>query len=132
MKTLTLRGVLANADEYQRPIIRAVVKRIGKESIEDVINHGAASGFAGFTYSSDTVPFFRKHRRGIMRWLVAFADDLGEDVFDMVKSFRCLHNESPQNIAQVLYCGDANDETIIIENGLAWFALEETCRLFED
>jgi hypothetical protein len=49
-------------------LIHAVVSRIGKESIEDVINHGIDGGFRGFIYYTDTVKFGRPTGRSSPKW----------------------------------------------------------------
>jgi len=76
-------------------LIRAVVRQIGgweefKGRAEDVTNHGASGGFAGFTYYSDTVPFAVRHKKDILSMAENMADDLGEDTFTMIGGFNCL------------------------------------------
>ena len=56
----TLKEVLKNAEDYKKPIIKAVINDIGLDHVEDVNNHGIDSGFIGFTYYSETVKFYKK------------------------------------------------------------------------
>ena len=115
-------------------LINAVVSRIGKDSIMDVVNHGADAGYSGFTYYSDTCLFYRKHRADINQWIKETWEDIGyKSALDMVKSFRCAQDENEDMIGRCLYGSRLNgDDTMTIENCLAWFALEEVCRLFEN
>ena len=44
---LSKKQVIANNPQY-KTLINAVYSRIGKDSIEDVVNHGINGGFNGF------------------------------------------------------------------------------------
>ena len=116
-------------------LINAVVSRIGKDSIMDVVNHGADAGYSGFTYYSDTCSFYRKHRADINQWIKDTFSDYGyKSAVEMVKNFNCAKDEEEENIGRCIYGGrlNGNDETMNVMNCLAWFALEEVCRLFEN
>lgn len=113
-------------------LIKAVIKQLGgKESLKDVCNHGANCGFPGFTYYSDTIAFFRKNKKEIIELSEDMANDLGEDVTNMIKNFICLKDYELSNsqIGKVLYgkFSDSGDNTNIM-NALSWFALEEVAR----
>lgn len=114
-------------------LIRAVIRRIGKDSIRDVNNHGIGGGFNGFIYYSETCAFYAKHRQDINAWAKEMAKELGENVVDMVQGFGCLKDSDWRDeIGVCLYGGKLTDETTQIENALAWFAAEEVCHLFDD
>ena len=134
--TTTIKSISQVCREYPEKsrLIHAVVSRIGKDSIEDVINHGADSGFSGFIYYTDTVKFYRKYREDINQWIKESWEDIGyKSALDMVKSFRCAQDETEDTIGKCLYNSRLNgDETMMIENCLSWFALEEVCRLFDN
>ena len=133
MTTLkTMKHVLNEVDEYKKPVIRAVIKDIGIEAVEDVVNHGADSCFGNFCYYKDTCAFYQKHKIAIDRWIKEMAEELGErSSVDLIAGFNCLKdNATLEEIGKTLY-GKADDSTIQVENALAWFALEETCRLFD-
>jgi hypothetical protein len=135
MMTTTIKSISQVCREYPEKsrLIHAVVSRIGKDSIEDVINHGADSGFSGFIYYTDTVKFYRKYREDINHWIKESWKDIGyKSALDMVKNFGCAKDEEEDVIGFVLYGGPLNDDTMMIENCLVWFALEEVCRLFEN
>lgn len=142
-------------------LIRAVLRQLGGgrdaiETLSDVNRGGADAGFAGFTHHSDTVAFFKKNRKEIVALAEQQADDLGENVAEMVASFRCLagrrlkrdrtdgfdhrttaHNRAILNeympsVARCLYGGRLTDDDTDVANALAWFALEEVARAFEE
>jgi len=124
----------------EKRLINAVKKQLGgdkeenKSMIQNVANHGADAGWPGFTYYRDTVSFYDKHKKDIVAIAEEMAEELGENVLDMIKSFNCLHNEyTTSEIAKVLY-GRKNDsdEYTQIANAMAWFALEEVARYCED
>ena len=120
-------------------LVRAVVKQLGggKEAIEtlgDVYRHGADAGFCGFTYYTDTVRFYKRNRVDIVALAETMADDLGENVIEMVMNFGCLQldKKDVHIIAKALY-GDIKDDRVIeVVNALAWFSLEEVARAFYD
>jgi len=111
----------------------AVIRAIGgKESLRDVYEHGADSGFPGFTYYSDTCKFYARHKKAINELAEEMADSLGEDVIEMIKGFNCIQGEySTSDIAKTMY-GRRNkkeqNDLCSIDNALAWFALEEVAR----
>lgn len=127
----TLAQIVKERPDQAR-LIKAVVSRIGKESIMDVINHGIDGGFGGFCCYCDTVRFFRTHRKVILEMAEELADDLGEDMLTTIQNFGCLGKEfSLTEIGQALFTnkGEMVDQ---VQNAMAWFAAEEVCRMFED
>jgi hypothetical protein len=128
----TMEQVVKERSEYSR-LIRAVVSRIGKESIEDVINHGIDGGFGGFVYHSDTTKFFRKYRADIIRMAGEMSSNMGEDMLEMIRNFNCLGHDdySVDDIARAIYQGKG-EMVDQIQNAMAWFAAEEVCRMFEN
>ena len=113
-------------------LIKAVIKQLGgRENLEDVTNHGAGSGFCGFTYYSDTIKFFRNNKKLIIELAENMAEDFGEDVLSMINNFNCLKDYELSNsqIGKVLYgrFSDSGDNVHIM-NTLSWFALEEVAR----
>lgn len=142
-------------------LIRAVLRQLGggKDAIDtlrDVNRGGADAGFAGFTWYSDTVAFFKRCRKEIVALAEQQADGMGENTCEMVASFGCLagsrlkhdrtdgydcrttaHNRAILNeympsVARCLYGGRLTDDDIDVANALAWFALEEVARAFEE
>jgi hypothetical protein len=128
----TIKQTITDNKQFAR-LINAVVKRIGKESIEDVINHGADCGFNGFIYYSDTHKFAMYYRKDILELCEYMVDAVGyKNVHDMVMSFRCVINDNENYTDLCKYIGGGRLEQCTITNAMAWFALEEVCRMFED
>lgn len=132
----TLKQVCINNPEYSK-LIRAVVRRIGYDSIADVNAHGIDGGFSGFVYHQETGAFFRKHRHMILKLACEMAGNLGESLLSMIRGFRCVGPDySEMEIGQVIYSertvGVEDSAVGTIQNGMAWFAAEEVCRMFED
>jgi hypothetical protein len=113
-------------------LINAVIRQIGDpDSLADVARYGASGGYCGFTYYSDTVAFFKRHREAIRGLVEEMANQLGEEPLVMVAHFNCLKpcdNEDRASIARCLYGGRLKDENTNVANALAWFALEEVAR----
>ena len=131
---LKLREVIENKED-KKTLINAVINRIGVSSVKDVIENGADFGFPGFIYYSDTHRFAMRHRKGIVKWLKETADELGESVEDMVASFGVFRqSKMDADDRQDLYnyLGGGKCEQSTITNVMAWFALEEVCRLFDN
>lgn len=108
----------------------AVIRRVGKDSLRDVYNHGADAGYPGFTYYTDTCKFFRTHKKAIIELAEEIAGDAGENFLDMIKGFRALNGDyTTSEIAQVLYGPwKDTDHHTAVGNIMAWFALEEVAR----
>ena len=135
----TLKQVLSEYPQYST-LINAVIRRIGMESVNDVIQHGIGGGFHGFIYYTDTVKFWKTHRKLIMQMAKEMADDLGEDVMQMIGGFGCLQyydyqkkrwtdSDGQKRIGETIYGGPTDD---IVANAMAWFAAEEVCRMFDE
>lgn len=130
MKTI---NQAANDSSWSESIIRAVVRSLGDKScMSDIANYGADGGFPGFTYYSDTVAFFRKHRKEITNNLLALADDIGEDPVKLVCSWRCVGPNFKLEVGQVVYGARLTDEHTTVANALAWYAVEEIARAMTD
>jgi hypothetical protein len=97
-------------DSYDR-LKAAVIERLGgEESLEDVANYGAGSGFPGFTYYTDTVKFYDEFSDEIWELLVEDARSLGcGSVLEMIAGFGGA--------------GGCESDTTF-KNLLAWYALE--------
>ena len=117
-------------------LARAVKATVGSDYIEDLASHGADAGFPGITYYNDTIAFFKRHREDIVKLVNDSASELSEEPIVLVRSFRCLHghsmNEITASIARCLYSerlSDSNDSLdYIVANALCWFACEEMAR----
>jgi len=130
--TISKKEVI-NSNPDKKKLINAVLKQLGNDDyIMDVVNHGANAGFGGFIYYSDTIAFYRKHRNDINNWVLEMAKEFDHSAVDFVCGFNCINDkEEANNVGRCLYNGKLTTETQLIENALAWFALEEVCRLFD-
>ena len=130
----TIKQVIKENADY-KSLINAVINEIGKDSINDVINYGASAGFSGFIYYSDTQKFAMKYRKQIVLMLENLAEDLGEDVVSMVSNFGVFRNskmDADDKKDLYKYLGGGRPEQGTITNLMAWFALEEVCRMFDE
>ena len=126
-------------------LTRAVIRQLGgRDYLEDVASpdHGGAeSGYVGFTYYSDTVPFFERQRKNILSILEQDADSFGEDPVSIVMQFRWLRLKDADREEQRAYRSAVNrllysnrkvdwdrEEEIMVANALAWMALESVAR----
>lgn len=131
----TQKQVIKDNQEF-KPLINAVIRQLGgTDSLEDIRNHGVQGGFSGFIYYSDTVPFAHRHRSQIVKLLEQQADDLGEDVVEMVSNFGYFRNnkmdaDDRKDLYRFLGGGKCKETTI--PNLMAWFAAEEVARMFEN
>lgn len=130
----------ANHSGIPEKLIRAVVRQIGgieaaKQYFPDIVNHGIDAGFPGFTYYSDTVSFFKRHRKNIIEVARVMADCLGENIIDMVANFNCLRPvdyETRDEIGRAVYGGPLGDKDYLVANALSWFIGEEVARVMCD
>lgn len=88
------------------------------DTMNDVANHGADSGWIGFTYYADTCAFYSANRRLI--------DSLAKDMADS------CGNASVQEMVSQFGCKPDVDDEDQYQNALAWFALEEAARYVQD
>ena len=135
----TKAKVLKEYSDY-KSLINAVIANIGVDSVEDVMRSGANAGWSGFIYYSDTHAFAMKHRKKIIQLLEEQAESLGEEVVEMVSHFGVFYdhrtrkssmdNEDRKDLYR--YLGGGKCEQSTITNLMAWFALEEVCRMFDE
>ena len=116
-------------------LIRQVVRQIGgwdsfKEHAHDVAMYGAAAGFGGFIYYTDTCRFYAVNRDAILEAVRDMCDGLGEEPIQFVRSFNCL-DATESEVGLTLY-GSKKQHDTQVANALAWFALEEVARAFDD
>tara|TARA_Y100001963_G_scaffold137427_1_gene201110 strand:+ start:276 stop:674 length:399 start_codon:yes stop_codon:yes gene_type:complete len=116
-------------------LINAVKEQIGQDEdqdygpLRDVYEHGADSGFPGFTYYSETCEFFSRHQRDIVDLVKNWADECGEDPIAFVAGFSCLNDdrETRDEVGRCMY-GKPDENDTQVPNALAWFACEEVAR----
>ena len=119
-----------------KKLINAVAKQIGglkelKNHAGDICNYGAAGGFNGFVYYTDTVAFTKRNHFLIMELLNNYADHMGSNAHELLRGFNCFKDMKEHEIFDGLMNSKSDDRTTIY-NGLAWFALEEVARYIEE
>jgi hypothetical protein len=148
MRTTTIKNIqefisyVEKNSSWQTSTIRHVITALGYRSnggldslkslsatLADCAKHGADGGFHGFTYYSDTLVFFRRNRKDIVKNLELLAGELGEDVIGMVQHFGVFRYETPPTPASVSRAlwgtSTLKDDLTSLYNVFAWFCLEE-------
>lgn len=118
----------------------AILKQIGiskkefKANVSDYYN--ASNGISGFTYYSDTHKFAMKQQNAIVELLEEQADQLGEDVINMVSNFGIFRrdkiNKQDKKDLYNYLCGNKKVTQGPITNVLAWFAVEHLAYLMDN
>ena len=115
-----------------------VVRQLGGVNLDtlrtlrDVSNSycGAAAGFSGFVYYTETAAFWRKNRAKIKALMNYEAEAFGEcSTFDMVCRFNSLKGFTADEVGRALY-GNYSDDLTQIYNTFSWYALEEVAYRF--
>jgi hypothetical protein len=119
-----------------KKLAAAVIKQLGGiEELEEVARVlDASTGWPGFTYYSDTLPFAHKNNGAIVRLLEEVAESLGEDPYVMICGFGLFRPDGPdtkerQDIHRYLAGTKCIEYTV--PNAMAWFALEEIARMHD-
>lgn len=119
-----------------KKLINAVAKQMSgmanlKNQASDICNYGAAGGFNGFVYYTDTVAFTKRNHALIIELLNNYADDMGINALELLNGFNCFKDMKEHEIFDGLMNPKSEDRTTIY-NGLAWFALEEVARYIDN
>lgn len=124
-------------------VAKVVISQLGgywPDSLNDLDNVaaspcGAAGGFSGFVYYTETVAFWRKHRAKITRLMAYQPEAIGyANTLDMVANFNSVRNAAEftaDEIARALY-GRFDDNLTYIYNIFAWYALEEVAYFWNE
>ena len=104
------------------------------QTCEDIAEHGAGAGWGGFTYYSDTCKFFEDNTRVIMAMARELAREFGQGMTEFLASFPCLKacDITAEDVDMWRDDVAGKDESVLIENALSWFALEEVARYVAD
>ena len=89
---------------------------------------GAASGVFGFTFLSQTVPFYKKHRLDIVKYIEETAVEFGRDEISIVQNFGVFRNTQKPTageIGKALWCNVYHQKLNNLYNALTWYALEQ-------
>jgi len=113
---------------------KAVIHQMGVshfiESAQDIVDYGAAGGFAGFILYSDTTLFYSQNRKSILNLARQQADEYGySTIADMVAAFNCI-DLKPHQVEYAITLDEESDDFTHVANGIAWYVLEEVARDF--
>lgn len=130
----SLAQVTRNYPQFSK-LIKAVISDIGVESVDDVNNYGAESGFGSFVYYTDTHKFAQKFQTEINELLESEAMNSDCNVVELVSNFGVFSRDGidseDQRFLYKYLAGVKVKEPNTITNVMAWFALETVCRMFE-
>lgn len=138
MKLLTKKAIAGfyNSDSVIEKLTNKVIRQgLEPYQMPDVVNHGIDGGFNGFIYYSETHKFAIDNRKLIVELLEESADQLGEEVVEMVSHFGIFRNNPmDKDDRKDLYCylGGGKVNQGAITNVMAWFAAEEVSRYCVD
>ena len=106
--------------ELERAVAGIAGERESEDFIHDVLSGGCANGTVGeLIYYSDTIAFYRRHKKDIQKLVTELMSDCGED------SMKGLFGDNFD--AEDPFCeGDQN------QNLLAWFGFEEALKTLAD
>ena len=94
-------------------------------------SNGAAAGWHGFIYYTDTCGFYKKHRKAILSAFQEQCENIGafKTMAENLQSFRCLDItlQEAESFLTGLHGGDSTD----IMNAFAFWALEETAYCYQ-
>lgn len=137
--SLTLSQFIAESG-LPASLVRSTVRQCGGWEMfqEDAKNLqlcscGAAGGFNGFIYHSETVPFSRRNKKALLELCKEQANDIyghGMTIPGFIAGFNCVGCDAEQ-VAIALYTGKGDNVTEVY-NALAWYALEEVARRYCD
>lgn len=136
MQKLTLSQFITESG-LPASLVRSTIRQCGdwrafQEMAQDVCNHGANGGFSGFIYYSETVPFAKRNKKGIVETIKDTLDYYEEcgSVPAFIAEFNCVDLTTDQ-VAIALYTGKGDNVTEVY-NALAFYALEEVARRYCD
>ena len=95
---------------------------------KDCSEHGADSGFSGFSYYHETIAFFMVNREDIVKHMEQTASELGTDIISMVQGFGVFRNSdkpTPSEVGRALWDSKEHPDLTSLYNVFAWYALEE-------
>lgn len=144
--TTSVNAVIRNSQHKE--LVKAVIGQLGYDpadltedqeqellsTLSDIREHGVDGGFNGFIYYTDTVKFAESNRNKIVKLLEEMAEQLGQEVVEMVSGFgyfrsRGMDQDNKRDLYRFLSGTECEETTI--PNLMAWFAAEEVARIFE-
>jgi hypothetical protein len=148
MNITTIQGLvsyLTKNSAFSDKTINAVITALGynpshgtqkefrelSQKFKEVSEHGADCGWSGFTYYTETIAFYKKHRQDIVQHMEQNAAGMGTDIISMVQSFGDFRNSdkpTPSEVGRALWDSQTEKELTSLYNVFSWYALEEVAR----
>ena len=136
------RNFIATLSTEQAAVAKAVISQLGgvnAEALEELNNVaqsscGAAGGYSGFVYYTETVAFWRKNRAKITALMDYECEAIGcwPNALDMVLSFNYIKTRyNAAEVGRAIY-GRFDSDLTGIYNTLSWYALEETAYRYSE
>lgn len=139
MQKLTFSQFIAESG-LNPSLIRSTVRQCGgwemfKEDAKNLqlCSCGAAGGFGGFIYYTDTIAFTKRNKKALLELCKEQAEECygkGYSVGQFIAGFNCVDCDAEQ-VVIALYTGKGDNVTEVY-NALAWYALEEVARRYCD
>jgi hypothetical protein len=145
MKISSIRGLtsyLTNNSSFSNKTIHAVIVALGyrlshstkkdfrelSQELKEISENGASCGWSGFTYYSDTIAFFKKHRSDIAQQMEQTAAEMGIDLIAMVQSFGVYRNNdkpTPSEVGKALWNNRIEENLSDLYDNFSKYVLEE-------
>lgn len=127
----TVAAVCAEHPDYA-PLIRAVVRAAGVDSLEDLYRHGASVGVPGLIYGKDTRRLSWAHRAELRRTVEDQAEGLGGGLGAWLQGLHGLEGFRPVELVRSLYASrlGGSDVDRVLWNALAWYGAERVAAWF--
>lgn len=137
---MTLFKAVKKSNPAHVKLINAVVNQLGgienmMESYSDICNQGAACGFSGFIYYTETVEFANR----MINEIVDYAEEQAKEFeykfgLEMVHSFNSYDSDWDNEFSLLYFAkrkvkSDNFDATCFL-NLMSWYALEEVSAMF--
>lgn len=129
---------LDNGLNMSEALATALINQMGGvedfiEEYEDIANHGANNGTSGFIWHNELEAFYKENKEQILTFTKEQAKEFGTSMGEMVSNFNTLRgNVDVEDVYEVLYADEDNDNYHNIIDTMCWFCLEELSRSFSD
>ena len=123
----TINNLINALGFFNRGSFKAL-KELSSE-LENCAQNGANIGICGFSYFSETIPFFLQNRQDIVKHMENMASELGTDIISMVQGFGVFRREDKPTVSEIGKAlwgsGSQSPELNNLYNVFAWYVLEE-------
>jgi hypothetical protein len=112
-------------------LLRSIKHRVGAgkdfmETMGNFVNYGGE--IHGFKTYEDTCNFYKRHKNAILELVEEIAQGITENTTDFLRGFQGLQEFSDRQIWQAIENRGDHDIRRVVQNTLAWFAIEEVVK----